>query len=45
METETNKKGIIVLPKAIREEPGLKEGDVVKVEGRRMIIEKVDFMG
>lgn len=43
METETNKKGIIVLPKAIREEPGLKEGDVVKVEGSRIIIEKVDL--
>ncbi|AWR99910.1 AbrB/MazE/SpoVT family DNA-binding domain-containing protein [Metallosphaera hakonensis] len=47
METEikVNKKGIIVLPKAIREEIGLKEGDVVKVkvEGGKIIIEKINL--
>ena len=43
--TKVNKKGIIVIPKGIREMVGLKEGDVVRirVEGNKIIIEKVDL--
>ncbi|MEM1627195.1 MAG: AbrB/MazE/SpoVT family DNA-binding domain-containing protein [Sulfolobaceae archaeon] len=43
--TKVNKKGIIVIPKGIRDELGLKEGDVVRirVEENKIIIEKVDL--
>ncbi|BFI75734.1 AbrB/MazE/SpoVT family DNA-binding domain-containing protein [Sulfurisphaera ohwakuensis] len=43
--TKVNKKGIIVIPKGIRDEIGLKEGDSVKitVEGNRIVIEKIDL--
>ena len=43
--TKVNKKGIAVIPKGIREEIGLKEGDTVriKVEDGRIVIEKVDL--
>mgnify|MGYP001772584201 FL=1 len=43
--TKVNKKGIVVIPKGIREEIGLKEGDTVKirVEDGRIVIEKVDL--
>lgn len=39
------KKGIIVIPKAIREEVRINEGDIVKmrVEGGKIIIEKIDL--
>ena len=42
---KVNKKGMIVIPKAIREEVGIKESDIVvmRVEGNRIIIEKVDL--
>jgi AbrB family looped-hinge helix DNA binding protein len=42
---KVGKKGIIVIPKAIREEAGLKEGDViiVKVEGKKIVIEKIEL--
>lgn len=43
--TKVNKKGIVVIPKGIREEIGLREGDTVRirVEDGRIIIEKVDL--
>lgn len=43
--TKVNKKGIIVIPKGIRDEIGLKEGDAVKitVEGNKIVIEKIDL--
>ncbi|MBB5254600.1 AbrB/MazE/SpoVT family DNA-binding domain-containing protein [Sulfurisphaera ohwakuensis] len=43
--TKLNKKGIIVIPKGIRDEIGLKEGDAVKitVEGNKIVIEKIDL--
>ena len=43
--TKVNRKGIIVIPKGIRDEIGLKEGDVVRirVEDNKIIIEKVDL--
>ena len=43
--TRVNKKGIVVIPKGIMEEIGLKEGDTVRirVEDGRIVIEKVDL--
>jgi AbrB family looped-hinge helix DNA binding protein len=47
METRVrvNKKGVIVIPKALREEIGLNEGDLVKmrVEGGKIVIERIDL--
>jgi AbrB family looped-hinge helix DNA binding protein len=47
METRVrvNKKGVIVIPKVLREEIGLNEGDLVKmrVEGGKIVIERIDL--
>ena len=41
------RRGVIVLPKRVRDELGIKEGDALKVqvEGGRIILSKVDFWG